>query len=89
MTALTQISKRIPRNLIPRIAHVHGVDNRARSFTPVSDVLALMFSQLNHAIGINDIWYTLKNHFGVLSTIKDASPPIQVGKWIFLREQGT
>lgn len=79
MTVLAQIFKLIPRNLIPKLAHAHGVDKQSRSFKPVSHVLALMFGQLTHAIGLNDICDTLRNHFGVLSTIRDATPPSRNG----------
>lgn len=79
MTVLAQIFKLIPRNLIPKLAHAHGVDKRARSFSPTSHVLALMFGQLTHAIGLNDICDTLRNHSGVLSSIRNASPPSRNG----------
>lgn len=79
MTVLAQIFKLIPRNLIPKLANEHGVERRARSFSPVSHVLALMFGQLTHAIGLNDICDTLRNHSGVLSTIREAVPPSRNG----------
>jgi hypothetical protein len=79
MTVLAQIFKLIPRNLIPKLAHEHGVEKRARSFSPVSHVLALMFGQLTHAIGLNDICDTLRNHSGVLSTMREAVPPSRNG----------
>jgi hypothetical protein len=79
MTVLAQIFKLIPRNLIPKLAHEHGVEKRSRSFSPVSHVLALMFGQLTHAIGLNDICDTLRNHSGVLSTIREAVPPSRNG----------
>jgi hypothetical protein len=75
MTVLAQIFKLIPRNLIPKLAHEHGVDKQSRTFSPVSHVLALMFGQLSHAIGLNDICDTLQNHYGALFTIREAVPP--------------
>ena len=79
MTVLAQIFKLIPRNLIPKLAKEHGVDKRSRTFSPVSHVLALMFGQLSHALGLNDICDTLRNHGGVLSTIREATPPSRNG----------
>ena len=79
MTVLAQIFKLIPRNLIPKLAKEHGVDKRSRTFSPVSHVLALMFGQLSHALGLNDICDTLRNHSGVLSTIREATPPSHNG----------
>ena len=79
MTVLSQIFKLIPRNLIPRLAREHGVDKQARTFSPVSHVLALMFGQLSHAMGLNDVCDTLQNHSGVLTTIREATPPSRNG----------
>ena len=79
MTVLEQIFKLIPRNLIPKLAREHGVDKRSRAFSPVSHVLALMFGQLSHAIGLNDICDTLRNHKGALSSIREAVPPSRNG----------
>ena len=52
MSVLKQIFKLIPRNLIPKLARKHGVDKQARSFSPGSHVLALVFEQLSHALGL-------------------------------------
>jgi Domain of unknown function (DUF4372) len=42
MSVLKQIFKLIPRNLIPKLAHKHGVDKQSRTFSPGSHVLALL-----------------------------------------------
>jgi len=39
----------------------------------------LVFGQLSHALGLNDICDTLRNHKGVLTTIRDAVPPSRNG----------
>lgn len=75
VTVLCQIAKLIPRNLIPKLANEYGVNKKARTFSPTSHVTALMFSQLSHAIGLNDVCDTLKNHSGVLGTIRGSTPP--------------
>ena len=79
MSVLAQIFKLIPRNLIPKLANEHGVDKQSRSFSPGSHVLALIFGQLSHALGLNDICDTLQNHSGVLTTLRDATPPSRNG----------
>lgn len=79
ITVLCQITKLIPRNLIPKLANEHGVSKKSRTFSPVSHVLALMFAQLSHALGLNDVCDTLNNHSGVLTTIRGATPPSRNG----------
>jgi hypothetical protein len=79
MIVLSQIFKLIPGNLIPKLAHKHGVDKQARAFTPTSHILALVFGQLAHALGLNDICDTLRNHRGVLSKIRNAVAPSRNG----------
>ena len=54
-TVLSQIFKLIPRNLIPKLANEFGIDRQSRVFSPTSHVLALVFGQLTHALGLNDI----------------------------------
>ena len=79
MSVLSQIFKLIPGNLIPKLAHEHGVDKQSRTFTPTSHVLALVFSQLSHALGLNDICDALRNHCGILSKIRNAVAPSRNG----------
>ena len=74
MSVLSQFFKLIPENLIPKLAAEHGVDKQSRSFSPGSHVLALVFGQLSHALGLNDICDTLSNHKGVLTTIRETTP---------------
>jgi len=69
MSVLAQIFKLIPQNLILELAIEHGVDKQSRSFSPVSHVLALMFGHLAHALGLNDICDTLRNHSGISELI--------------------
>jgi hypothetical protein len=75
VTVLCQISRLIPRNLVERLASKHGVAKKSRTFSPTSHVLSLMFFQLSHAIGLNDVCDTLNNHSGVLTTIRRSTPP--------------
>ena len=79
MTVLSQIFKLIPRNLIPKLANDFGIDRQSRVFSPTSHVLALVFGQLTHALGLNDICDTLRNHCGLVSKIRACVPPSRNG----------
>ena len=79
MTVLSQICKLIPRNLIPKLANAFGIDRQFRVFSPASYVLSQGFGQLTHALGLNDICDTLRNHCGLMSKIRDCVPPSRNG----------
>lgn len=78
-TVLNQICKVIPRNMISELAKKHGVDKQARNFTPWSHVVSLLFAQVSHALSLNDVCDALRNHSGVLTTIRDATFPSRNG----------
>ena len=78
-TILNQICNLIPRNLVPRLARKHGVDKKARSFTPWSHIVAMLHAQLAHSLSLNDVADTMRNHAGTLATIRRASPPSRNG----------
>jgi Transposase DDE domain/Domain of unknown function (DUF4372) len=73
-TILSQICKIIPKQLVPMLAKKHGVDKRARKFTPWSHVVTLLFTQLAHSLSLNDVADTLSAHRS-LGTIRSACPP--------------
>jgi hypothetical protein len=75
LNLLRQICNFIPEFLVSRIARETQVDKKARTFTPWSHVLALLFAQLTHCIGLNDVCDALGLHSGPLSSIRGASPP--------------
>lgn len=60
--ALQQILKLIPLGLITRHARETGVADQSRSFSVVSHLAAMLFAQLSHAMGLNDVcdWLRLK-----------------------------
>jgi hypothetical protein len=72
---LKQICNLIPSHLVPRLAREHGVDKKARTFSPWSHVVTLLHTQLSHALSINDVCDTLGNHSGALRDIRGATPP--------------
>jgi len=72
---LKQLCNMIPSHLVSRLAREHGVDEQARTFTPWSHVVALLFAQLTHAIGLNDVCDALRMNAGGLAAIRGATPP--------------
>jgi len=74
-STLHQLCKLIPSHLTQKLAREHGVDRRARTFTPWSHVVSLLFAQLTHAIGLNDVCDTLRHHRAKLATIRGAVAP--------------
>lgn len=75
---LKQVLNLIPRHLIARHARVTGVDAKARSFSVTSHLAAMLFAQLSHAMGLNDVcdWLRLKAaalaRFGVTPPSRNA-----------------
>lgn len=71
VVVLKQILNLIPRGLINRHARETGNDSKARSFSVLSHLSAMLFAQLSHAMGLNDVcdWLGLKSaalaRFGV------------------------
>jgi hypothetical protein len=74
---LKQILNLIPRGLINRHAFESGVQAKARSFSMVSHRSSMLFAQLSHAMGPNDVcdWLRLKSavltRFGVTPPSKN------------------
>ena len=72
---LRQICNLIPSYLVPKLARETGVDKKARTFSPWSHLVSLIYAQLTHAIGLNDICDGLRLHNGQLVTLRGATPP--------------
>ena len=72
---LQQICQLIPAHLVPRLAREHGVDKKARTFSPWSHVVALLYTQLAHALSLNDVCDALHNHGAKLFSIRRATAP--------------
>jgi len=62
MPVLNQLCKLIPAHIVSKLARKHGIDKQARTFTPWSHVVSLLFAQLTHSIGLNDVCDTLRIH---------------------------
>ena len=76
-TILKQLCEHIPAHLVSRLAGEHGV--KSRSFSPWSQVVAMIHAHLTHAMGLNDVCDGLRNHQGVLSAIRGAKSPSRNG----------
>lgn len=78
-TVHKQIVELVPPNLVPKLARTHGVDKQSRTFTPWSHVNSMLSAQLSHALSLNDVCNTMRNHSGSLSTMRGAQPPSRNG----------
>lgn len=71
VVVLKQMLNLIPLGMINRHARETGIDSKARSFSVLSHLSAMLFAQLSHAMGLNDVcdWLRLKSavlaRFGV------------------------
>ena len=75
LNLLRQICNLIPEFLVAKIARTTKVTEKARTYTPWSHVVTLLFAQLTHSIGLNDVCDALRLHSGPLSSLRGAKPP--------------
>ena len=75
LTILNQLCNLIPPHLVTKLARETGVDERARTFTPWSHVVALLYAQLTLSLGLNDVCDALQLHSGPLSALRAARAP--------------
>jgi hypothetical protein len=76
---LRQLCNFIPNHLVPKLARDTGVADQARTFSPWSHVVCLLYAQLTHSLGLNDVCDALRLHSGPLSAIRGATPPSKNG----------
>ena len=79
LSVFRQLCNLIPNHLVPQLARQHGVEEKARTFSPWSQVVALLYAQFTHAVGLNDVCDALRLHSGPLSAIRGAAPPSRNG----------
>src|SRR5436309_4292893 len=72
---LRQLCNLIPNHLVPQLAREHAVEEKSRTFRPWSHVVSLLYAQLTHALGLNDVCDALRLHSGPVSTLRGAKPP--------------
>lgn len=75
LNLLRQICNLIPEFLVPQLARETGVDQKVRTFSAWSHVVSLLFAQLTHSIGLNDVCDALRLHSGPLSSLRGATAP--------------
>ena len=56
---LRQICNFIPPHLVPKLARDTGVEKQWRDFSPWSHVVSLLYAQITHSLGLNDVCDTL------------------------------
>jgi hypothetical protein len=74
-STLQQVCAYIPGHLVAKLARRHGVDAQARTFSPWSHIVALLYAQLSHAIGLNNVCDGMAMHSSKLFSIRGATPP--------------
>jgi len=78
-TILGQLCNLIPGHEVSKLARETGVAEQARSFSPWDHVVSLIYAQLTHSIGLNDVCDSLQLHAGPLSQVRGAAPPSRNG----------
>lgn len=73
--AFHQLCNLIPPFLVSKVALKIGVTKLCRSFSAWSHVVAMLYAQMTHSIGLNDLCDSLGLHSGPLSTIRGATAP--------------
>lgn len=76
---LRQVCNYIPIRVVPELSRRTGVEKKARTYSAWSHLVALLYAQLTHALGLNDVCDALHLHAGPLSTIRGATPPSRNG----------
>jgi len=74
-TALRQLCNLIPLRLVSDLVAETKDAPKARTYSYWSQVVALIYAQLTHAVGLNDVCDSLRLHSGPLSAIRGATPP--------------
>src|SRR6266436_2287080 len=75
LNLLRQICNFIPQFLVPKLSRETGVEEKVRTFSAWSHVVSLLYAQLTHSIGLNDVCDALGLHSGPLSSLRGATPP--------------
>ena len=79
LTVFAQLCNLIPGHLVATLAREHGIDKMARTFSAWSHVVALLYAQMTHALGLNDVCDALRHHCGWLARIRAAVTPSRNG----------
>lgn len=74
-TILRQLVELIPAYLVPKLARETGADQQARTFTPWSRGVTMLYAQVTHALGLNDVCDALRLWATPLRALRGATPP--------------
>ena len=72
LSTLKQICQLIPPHLVNKLAKKHEI--RTRKFSAWSHVVTLLYTQLSHALSLNDVCDSLNNHYSALKKVREARP---------------
>src|SRR5712692_755672 len=75
LNLVRQVCNFIPDFLVPKLARETGAQDKARTFSPWSHLVSLLYAQLTHSIGLNDVCDALSLHSDPLSRLRGATPP--------------
>jgi hypothetical protein len=64
---------------VAQLSRATGVEEKARTYSAWSHVVTMLFAQLTHALGLNDVCDALRLHSGPLSAIRGATAPSRNG----------
>src|SRR5436309_5391820 len=79
LSILRQICNFIPPHEVATVARTTGAEDKSRTFTPWSHVVSLVYAQLTHSIGLNDLCDSLQLHSGPLASVGGATAPSRNG----------
>jgi hypothetical protein len=79
ISILAQVCKLIPQSLVNSLAQKHKIDDQSRTFKPWSHVVSLIYAQIAHSIGLNDVCDALGNHSSALHAIRGSTVPSKNG----------
>lgn len=75
VSVLRQLCQLIPPYLVPKLARASGADRQARTFSPWSHVVAMLYAQVSHALSLNDVCDALRLRRTELAGVRGAQPP--------------
>ena len=78
-TILKQVMEKIPSYLVSKVARKYDVDKQCRTYSPWSHVVTMVYAQLAHSFGLNDVADSLSHHSGALATVRGATAPSRNG----------
>src|SRR6266545_6094644 len=76
---LRQICNYIPTHEVSKLARETGAEEKSRTFKPWSHVVSLLYAQLTHSVGLNDLCDCLQLHAGPLGSVRGATAPSRNG----------